>query len=825
MNNQSKRHHFNGVKPLAAAVSAALIAGTALPAMSQDTPDRSRSLMLEEVVVTAQKREQSVNDIPMSITAFSGNALTEMGIQDTADLASIVPGFAYSDSVLGAPVYTMRGVGFNEASAQAASTVGVYIDEIGIALPIMTRGAMLDVERVEVLKGPQGTLYGRNSTGGAVNYIANKPSEEFEGAVSASYGRYETLLVDGFVTGALTDNLQARLAAKVIDSGEGWQESVTRNDKLGEQDKLSLRLSLAAQLGENTDALFSLGYWEDNSDSIAPQFQQVVSDPDRGPTGLLQEYAPSRPVNGDAKDADWTQGKHPKIDMDNTSVSLQLTHDINNDLAFKSLTGYSEFNENDSFYERSGHPGVPASAVPDGWKQGDIAGVNTGNLVADGYQQNSDIKSFSQELRLSGELDRVSWIAGAYYGETKVDNVATQILEIDAATWQAPVPYAGFDRVANKTDQETTTWALFASADWNIGEKLVLTTGLRYTDDKADYKGCSADSGNGALADFFNIALGGAFPDAGTEVGGCATINETGNSALVKDDLQEDSWSWRLAADYSITDDFSTYASYSRGFKAGSYPTLGALNVDQLEPVVQERLDAYEIGFKATLADGAAQLNGAVFYYDYKDKQLLTKIYDSIFQTLWTLDNAPESDVTGAELDLQWVPVEGLTLGGGVSYIDTEISDFAGSNQLGQFVNFDGSDFPFSAQVQATVTAKYEWNITNALVASIAVDASYTDDSLTDYTSNDKVAYDLPEGNPDRVGSPYKFDDRFEIDSYTLVNARVGIETADGQWAASLWGRNLTDEFYTTNTIKQSDIISNYAGMPRTYGVRVDYSF
>ena len=277
----------------------------------------------------------------------------------------------------------------------------------------------------------------------------------------------------------------------------------------------------------------------------------------------------------------------------------------------------------------------------------------------------------------------MSWIqcpglAGVYYGETKVDNLATQILEIDAATWAGPVPFAGIDRVANRTKQKTTTWAAFASADWNIGENLVLTTGLRYTDDKADYEGCSGDTGNGALADFFNIALAGAFPDAGTEVGGCATINENGNSALVKDVLKEDSWSWRLAADYSITDDISAYASYSRGFKAGSYPTLGALNIDQLDPVVQEQLDAYEIGFKATLADGAAQLNGAVFYYDYTDKQLLTKISDPIFETLFTLNNAPKSKVTGAELDLQWVPVEGLTIGGGVSYLETEISDIPG---------------------------------------------------------------------------------------------------------------------------------------------------
>jgi len=818
MTHYTTKNLFRGLKPLSAAVSAVVLAGTSVPSIAQDAYSE---LKLEEVTVTAQKREQSITDIPMSITAFSGESLSEMGIEDTADLALIVPGFAFSDSILGAPIYTIRGIGFNESSTQASSTVGVYIDEIGIAFPIMTRGAMLDVQRVEVLKGPQGTLYGRNSTGGAVNYITNKPSEEFGAYVSASYGSFETLALEGFINGAITENLQARFAVKAINSGEGWQESVSRDEKLGEQDKLSMRLSLAAQLGEATDVAFSLGYWTDQSDSIAPQFQAVDSDPARGPTGLIKQYAPSAPLGDDAQLADWTNGSDPHLDMENTSASLHLTHIINDDLVFKSLTGYAKFKEDDSYYERSGTAGVPASAVPDGWKSGDIAGQTTGTFVADGYLQNSEITAFTQELRLAGEYDAVSWVSGVYYGENEVDNLATQILEIDAATWFGPLPFLNIDRIANSTLQKTTTWAAFASADWNIGDKLVLTTGLRYTEDKADYAGCSGDTGNGSLADFFNTVFGALNP--GTQVGGCATLNKSFKSALVEDVLKEDSLSWRLAADYSFTDDMSAYASYSRGFKSGSYPTLGALNSDQLDPVVQEQLDAYEIGFKSTLADGAAQINGAVFYYDYKDKQLLTKIPDVIFGTLWTLKNVPKSNVRGAELDFQWVPAEGLTIGGGVSYLKTEISDYPGTNQKGEFVNFDGSEFPFSSQIQAAATAKYEWNITDALLANVAVDVSYADDSLADYTSNDATYFTQPDGGGDEF--PYAFDERFRIDSYTLLNARVGIDAANGKWSAYLWARNLTDEFYTTNTIRNSDVITRYVGMPRTYGITLKYWF
>ena len=824
MKNHTKKAYFSGVKPLTTAVSAALIAVAAVPAMSQDSPNRAQSLMLEEVIVTAQKREQSINDIPMSITAFSGDTMREMGIQDTADLALVVPGFAFSESQAGAPVYTMRGIGFNEQSSQATSTVGVYIDEIGIPYPIMTRGAMLDVARVEVLKGPQGTLYGRNSTGGAVNYIANKPTEEFESTISTTYGRFDTLNVEGFVSGSVTDNLQARLAAKVVNSGKGWQESVTRNDDLGEQDKLALRLSLAAQLGDDTDIAFNVSYWKDESDTIAPQFVEFTNpqDPDNSDalSQVLLGYLPNQPLN-DAQDADWTQNGGQRVDMENTSISLQLTHAINDSVSFKSLTGYAKFEENGSIYERGGLQGIPASEVPDAYKSGRITGQSTGFFFNDGYEAFNDIDSITQEFRLTGEHDNVTWIGGVYYSNSTVDNRNTQIQEADSATAFGPAPFLNFTGSANRGNQETTTYAVFASADWTVNEDLVVTTGLRYTENEAQFTGCSADPGPGDLAAFLNIVLAAVDPQA--QAGECVTLNSSFKSAEHSDTLKEDSLSWRLAADYSFTDDTSAYISYSRGFKAGSFPTLGALNASQFAPAVQEQLDAYELGFKSTLADGAAQLNGAVFYYDYTDKQLLTKIPDVIFGSLFAVRNADSATVVGAELDLQWVPMAGLTITGGMSYLETEISTFEGTSQRLQFADFKGSELPFSSKIQASGTAKYEWSVGDNLMANVAVDVSYTDDSNADFESSEATYNTRPDGSGDEL--PYVFDENFVIDGYTLINARIGIADADNKWATYLWARNLTDELYVTNVVQQSDSVARYVGMPRTYGITVDYSF
>ena len=210
---------------------------------------------LEEVIVTAQKRVQSANDIGMAISALSGDAMKELNILDNTALAVSIPGLTFADTGLSVPVYTLRGIGFNEESVQAASTVGVYNDQIGVPFPIMTKGLLMDNERVEVLKGPQGTLFGRNSTGGAINYIANKPTDDFEASVTAGYARFETADIGGFVSGPLTDNIRGRVAARTIQSNEGWQDSLSRGDEHGEYDKYNIRGVLAVDFCESVDVL------------------------------------------------------------------------------------------------------------------------------------------------------------------------------------------------------------------------------------------------------------------------------------------------------------------------------------------------------------------------------------------------------------------------------------------------------------------------------------------------------------------------------------------------------------------------------------------
>ena len=205
---------------------------TAMPALAQETSDgatesegaSSRSSSgIAEIIVTAQKRQQSVNDVPISITTASGSDLLSKGITSTADLAKIVPGLSAPPSPYNVPVYSLRGVGFYESSLSASPTVAVYTDEVPLPFSAMTKAASLDVERVEVLKGPQGTLFGNNTTGGAINYIANKPTDKFEAGFDLSYGRFNTFDFQGFVSGALTEGLNARIAARTIQSGD-WQK-------------------------------------------------------------------------------------------------------------------------------------------------------------------------------------------------------------------------------------------------------------------------------------------------------------------------------------------------------------------------------------------------------------------------------------------------------------------------------------------------------------------------------------------------------------------------------------------------------------------------
>lgn len=802
----------------------------AIAALSVITATQAHA-QLEEVVVTAQKREQSANDIGMAISALSGEALRDLGVQDSTDLAVAVPGLTFADTGLSVPVYTLRGIGFNEESVQAAATVGIYNDQIGVPFPIMSKGLLMDNERVEVLKGPQGTLFGRNSTGGAINFIANKPTDEFEASVTAGYARFETADIEASASGAITDGVRARVSARTVQSNEGWQESVSRGDEHGEYDKFAIRGMLAIDLGDTADLLLRADYWEDNSDAIVPSFlkpayQGLFGNANPVVEGLLDSGDNARiSTDGqdDNQDADWAGGSNslggaPELDMQNTTVSATLNWDINDTLKLTSLTSYSKF-ESDSSYQNDGFGGMPVDksfggltaldTVP-ALRRDEYAGYS--ELGHSFFTNDSEIESWFQEIRLQGEMDTLTWIIGANYADDDVDSTTAQLVDLSTNTNIAFFPFPGeigLQTLNNLSEQDGETWAVFAHTEWQFADNWKLTAGIRYDEDEKDFAGCSADTGPGDAAQYVATLVtvsAGIAPDV--EAGGCLTFLEgTLTGGIINKELDEDSTSGRIALDWNITDEVLTYVSYSRGYKSGSFPTLSTNAASQLDPVVQEKVDAYELGMKASLADGLAQLNAAVFYYDYTDKQLLSRT-PTIFGALAALDNVPESEVTGAEFDLVWAPLDGLLISLAGSYTDTEINDFIGYNQLAQQEDFSGSEFPLTPKWQGTAMARYEWSLTNTLDAFVSGNLSYSDDFISDYEGSNGLA-----------------DPAFDVEGATLLGASAGLTGADGRWRVTIWGRNLTDEFQPLNTRKITDGIIRFTGQPRTYGVSINYNW
>jgi len=768
-------------REISLAVGIAIAGITSVPVQASDN-----GLQIEEVVVTAQKRYQSAQDVGMAISATTGEALKDMGIIDPTDLAQVTPGLTFTDSGQGTPVYSLRGVGYYDISAQASSTVGIYTDEMAIPYPAMTLGAMMDVERVEVLKGPQGTLYGLNTTGGAIKYIANKPSEAYEAGVSLGYGNYQTADLEGFVSGALTDTLSARLAYKTKQSSQGWQESISHGGELGETDRSSARLQLSYQPTDDLDVLVNLTWWEDGSDTQAPaaldwDFQVPANIP---VINALQ--AGGVLVSGeDNKDADWNPAHDYENDKQYKSASVSVKWDLTDAFTLTSVTAYQDF-DSVNHYELSGL-GMPANS----------------NLNV------TDIHGLSQELRLAGNVDQLTWVAGLYYYQ---DQVTDQQYAGNVFNTNTNLPgLPPLNTLLVDSNVEGKVKAAFAHSEWQLADEWKASLGLRYTEDEKHFEGCTRDNNKylfddtqslNMASDWINAVVYGGLPVV--QPGQCATLNlATLLPGSREETLSEDNVSGRLGVDWSPTSELLVYGTVSRGFKAGGFPTLPALWADQLAGVEAEELLAYELGFKADLVEGAAQLNGSVYYYDYENKQLQGNVLTA-FGVLSALRNVPESKVKGAELELKWMPVEGLYISGLASYTDTEVTRYEDFNELGVITDFQGASFPYTPKYQLTLLANYQWALTDRLEAFVGVDASYSDDTF---------------------GAFQEDDERFAIASYTLWNARLGVEAQDGQWRAMLWTKNLTDEFYATNVVKGADNITRYSGVPRTFGISLDWNF
>jgi outer membrane receptor protein involved in Fe transport len=739
--------------------------GDAAPPPPSSAPSADAGANLEEIVVTAQKRSENINDVGMAITAVSGATLLDAGVRDTSGLTRIDPSFVYVPSSYGTPVYSIRGVGFYDTALGATPAVTVYLDQVPIPYSIMTSAASMDVERVEILKGPQGTLFGENATGGAINYIANKPTDYFTTGGDLSYGRFDSVDFDSYVSGPIAPTLSARLAVRVDHSGP-WQESYTRSDELGDVNRGFARILLDWQPNDQLKAEFNVNGGIDRSETQAGQLLAVTF-PFLAPDVVNYPLSPQN-----ARAADWDPAADPHRHDSQFQVAANVAYEFKPDLVLRSIMTY-QYYDLDARSDDSGMDHQIFTAIDTGW-----------------------IRSFSEELRLEGNSfdERMSWLFGSDFSRDRVfDSLGNEFPD-------GRYGLAGIESADAISDQKASSISAFGNTEFKLSDQLSAQFGARYTSSARDFVGCTHDSGDGTYAAYVNKLLG---QPGLVAPGGCATLNPMFQPAPVISRLAEDNVSWRTGLNWTVVPGSLLYASVSKGYKDGDYPTAGATASPGLAPAKQEALLAYELGFKLSLADHTLQLNGATFYYAYTDKQVRGRIIDPIFGSFNRLINIPRSHETGAELEVKWRPVNGLTLSAGGTYLDSRIDgNFVNLDALGAVRNLTGEPYSYTPTWSGIAGIDYRHSVGRGLIGFATADVNYQSSS---YAGLGEVPL-------------------FELNARALLNLRAGVESPSGAWNVAVWADNVTNKYYWNNVLSVTgDDVIRYAGMPVTMGISVGW--
>ena len=742
---------------------------------------------LEEIVVTAQKREQSANDVPMSIQAVTGEALTLRGVNDTSDLSKIVPGFTATTTNYATPVYTLRGIGLYDTSLGSSPAVSVYVDQVPLEFPVMTLAATLDLDRVEVLKGPQGILFGQNSTGGAVNYIAAKPTTTFAAGTALSYERFGKTDVEGFVSGPISDTLQARVAVRAIEGG-AWQYSVTRPDSsLGDTREIMGRILLDWEPTDRLRFAFNINGNQNQSDTQAGQLEKITP---AVPTNVDPALYAQPIVNSNARAADWTPSIPNRVDDHFYQLAARGDYAFNDTAELTSLTSYQN-QEVNHFVDNDG------TSLP--LTQSDIFG---------------SIKSFNQELRIAGNTRQLHWVAGANYDYAKtIDNILATYDGVSDAQPIPTLPPIGGN--LGTLDQQVNTYAAFGNLEYAFADHWSVYGGARFTESRRSAHLCDlgTDAQN-ATGQIFTL-LQQLFAEGGVKttpvipigISDCFPLTPAPDLSPqpggTNERLNENNVSWRGGVDYKTDGGALIYANASRGYKAGVITNVIASSTSEFVPAKQERVDAFELGLKAPLFDRRVRVNGALFDYEYADKQVKTREIDPIFGLLELIQNVPKSRIQGAEGELDMQPVSGLTLSSSATYLSSRVtSDFNTVNQEGASGDFKGSRLPYTPKWSAVADSQYEWAYREV--------KPFLGASLT-YRSSDNTSF--------QTGALQAPD--YRLPSYTVLDLRAGIAAQDDRWRVTVYGRNVTDRYYWGFVFNQADTIVRRAAPPAVFGISV----
>ena len=724
------------------------------------------SAMLEEVIVTAQKRAQNLNDVSISVTAATAQDISDMRIETPLDIAKLAPNVDIKSTLAGLnPAITLRGVGLNDFNVNNNPSVGVYVDEVFLTSPAMLSFMMFDVERVEVLKGPQGTLYGRNTNGGAINIVSVKPTRETEGYIRLGAGNFDSREIEAAIGGSLSDAISGRLSLR-LDDRDGQHSWNQGDHTFGDVDSTAIRGQLAYDNGGDFTANLSVSIGDQTGTTI-PGTAFGTLDANFGTCTGSQILAQQCTDFDGFKRTSSDPYAH---DTDTATVALSKTLDVessalvltaNWNLGGMALTSITSVSDLDRVW-------------------GEVSVDHTPAITPYGtIEKDEEISQVSQELRLSGGDDSFSWMLGAFYStdEVETDNYI-ELTEVSAIN-DPDFGLGGLD-LAWGYLQETESMAVYGNTEFALNDKLTLVAGLRYSDESREFRNAGTF-----------LAFDGELLDADAIFFGEDFDGELTPFTSQDDEISEDRFSGKLGLDFRASEGVLIYGSVSTGFKSGGYFGDFTFDSSELAPFGIEEVTAFEAGFKATMADGSLQINGAIFNYDYEGIQTVIATDAGTFP----LTNAEEATINGAELDLNWAPSESLDMRLAIGLLDHELEDA----RLGSAV-------PNAADMQATGIVRYRFMASEKLQVELQTDFKYTDEAF-------REAYNDP---------------ILKTDSYTLWNGRIAVSNPSASWVLSIWCNNLTDEVYYPQGFDLQALNGTYMkflGAQRTVGVNLHYSF
>ncbi len=752
---------------------------TPLTATAADEDD---SFAIDEIIVTAQKRSENLQAAPLAISAFSGDLLREDDISNLQDIGNRTPGLVFAAFSVGQPEIAIRGIGTKEDGASASDSVVVSVDDVYIAARTAQVFDIFDLERVEVLRGPQGTLYGKNSIGGSINFVTTKPGEETEIRARQTVGDYGRFDTAAMISGQIAENLFGKVSISRREFNGYYKNVLVGSDLFGKQlgggETFAYRGMLRWTPSEDLEVIFSADGADDN-----------MGDSNREPVGSAgplhdcgcasDPIAVNIALGGSTTAFDSLNDLEGFANRDVEGYSIK----VNWDQPWGTFTSISAYRKStfDWIEDSEGLPTTNtfvAFNAPTGPGPAFVAPATEGFAfdVEDAAVENT--KQYTQEFRVTsgGESD-LSWVAGLFYSREETDRIERFTFRSIGLT------IGGVDFPSDMSSiqtNESDTFAAYADGSYDVSDKLTVRAGIRYSTEKKDM------TAEGILHS------------------GVALLLQ--NFAEVSASDRWSNVSWRAVADYQVTEEAMVYGSISTGYKSGGFTGSASTGERASTPFDSEKATNFEVGLKSQFWDNRARVNIAAFFTDYKNLQV-TRFFQpegSGFGQFIT-ENAGEAELKGVEVEYTILLTEEFEVGGSYAYLDAEYTEFTGTPSVTGTGDFTGNTLRQAPEHSFSSYAKYTLQLEDG--SSLSAKVNYRYQSLTFYDPNNNDITTIP--------------------AYDIWDARLAWNSPDGKWELAGWVKNISNEEYRTHVFSQrgSRIAFALFGAPRTYGFTGTYTF